>query len=149
MNPSMKLKLVNKSKNPIPEYKTLGSSGMDLQVDIVEPITLQPLERALVPTGLYMELPLGYEAQLRARSGLSTKHGITLINAVGTIDSDYRGEIRIGLVNLSQQPYTIHPGDRVAQMIISRYEQAEILVVQTLEESDRGEGGFGSTDLTK
>lgn len=145
----MKLKLVNKSKNPIPEYKTLGSSGMDLQVDIVEPITLQPLERALVPTGLYMELPLGYEAQLRARSGLSTKHGITLINAVGTIDSDYRGEIRIGLVNLSQQPYTIHPGDRVAQMIISRYEQAEILVVQTLEESDRGEGGFGSTDLTK
>lgn len=145
----MKLKIVNKSNNPMPEYKTPGSSGMDLQVDIPEPITLQPLERALFPTGLYIELPVGYEAQLRARSGLSTKSGITLINAVGTIDSDYRGEIRIGLVNLSQQAYTVHPGDRVAQMIIARYEQADIEAVQDLEESVRGEGGFGSTGLKR
>lgn len=145
----MKLKIVNKSNNPMPEYKTSGSSGMDLQVDIPAEITLLPMQRVLVPTGLYVELPRGYEAQLRARSGLSTKHGITLINAVGTIDSDYRGEIRIGLVNLSDQVYTIHPGDRVAQMIISRYEQAEVVEVQSLEESDRGEGGFGSTGLKK
>ena len=142
----MKVRLINRSDNPVPAYQTIGSAGVDLRAFLDEPVTLKPFERRLIPTGLHIELPDGYEAQIRPRSGLSTKHGITLINAVGTIDSDYRGEIKIGLVNLSQDSYTIAPGERVAQMIISRYEQVEFQLVEQLAQTDRGEGGFGSTD---
>ena len=142
----MKVNVLNRSKYPLPAYQTDGSAGVDLQADILEPMTLGSLERRLIPTGLSIALPNGYEAQIRARSGLSTKHGITLINAVGTIDSDYRGEIKIGLVNLSNEPYTITPGERVAQMIIARYERVDFEIVETLDETGRGEGGFGSTD---
>lgn len=142
----MKISIINRSTNPLPAYQTSGSAGVDLRAYLEQPVTLQPLERQLIPTGLHIALPNGYEAQIRARSGLSTKHGITLINAVGTIDSDYRGEIKIGLVNLSNQAYTIEPGERVAQMIISQYEQVKFELVDELDETDRGEGGFGSTD---
>ena len=129
----------------VPEYKTAGAAGMDLCAAISEPITLKPLERALVPTGLKIELEHGYEAQVRPRSGLSIKHGITLINCVGTIDEDYRGEVCIPVVNLSNETYAIQPDERIAQMIIARVEQAEIEVVTELTETLRGTGGFGST----
>ncbi len=129
----------------LPEYKTEGAAGMDLCAAISEPITLKPLERALVPTGLKIELEHGYEAQIRPRSGLSIKHGITLINCVGTIDEDYRGEVCVGLVNLSNDEYTIQPDERIAQMVIARVEQAEIKVALALSETSRGAGGFGST----
>ncbi len=129
----------------IPEYKTEGAAGMDLCAAIEKPITLEPLERALIPTGLKIELEHGYEAQVRPRSGLSIKHGITLINCVGTIDEDYRGEVCIPVVNLSNETYTIQPDERIAQMIIARVEQAKIEVVMQLSETERGEGGFGST----
>ena len=129
----------------VPEYKTAGAAGMDLCAAISEPITLKPLERALVPTGLKIELEHGYEAQVRPRSGLSIKHGITLINCVDTIDEDYRGEVCIPVVNLSNETYTIQPDERIAQMIIARVEQAEIEVVTELTETVRGAGGFGST----
>lgn len=129
----------------IPEYKTQGAAGMDLCAAIPEPIVLQPLERTLIPTGLKIELEHGYEAQIRPRSGLSIKHGITLINCVGTIDEDYRGEVCIPLVNLSNAPYTIQPNERVAQMVIAKYEQANIEVVTELSDTERGIGGFGST----
>lgn len=141
----MKVKLINRSTNPMPAYQTSGSAGVDLRAYLEESVTLEPLERTLIPTGLHIALPEGYEAQIRARSGLSIKHGITLINAVGTIDSDYRGEIKIGLVNLSNDSYTIEPGERVAQMIIAKYEQVHFQLVDELDETDRGEGGFGST----
>ena len=140
------LKIERLENNKIlPEYKTDGAAGMDICAAIDEPITLKPLERALVPTGLKIELEHGYEAQIRPRSGLSIKHGITLINCVGTIDEDYRGEVCIGLVNLSNESYTIQPQERIAQMIISKYEQAKIEVVSQLSDTARGEGGFGST----
>ena len=129
----------------VPEYKTEGAAGMDLCAAITEPVTLKPLERALIPTGLKIELGHGYEAQVRPRSGLSIKHGITLVNCVGTIDEDYRGEVCIPVVNLSNETYTIQPDERVAQMIIARVEQAEIEVVTELTETVRGAGGFGST----
>lgn len=129
----------------VPEYKTEGAAGMDLYAAIEKPITLKPLERALVPTGLKIELEHGYEAQIRPRSGLSIKHGITLINCVGTIDEDYRGEVCIPVVNLSNETYTIEPDERVAQMIIARVEQAEIEVTTELSQTVRGAGGFGST----
>ncbi len=129
----------------VPEYKTEGSAGMDLCAAITEPITLKPLERYLVPTGLKIELEHGYEAQIRPRSGLSIKHGISLINCVGTVDEDYRGEVCVGVVNLSNDEYTIQPDERIAQMIIARVEQAQIEVVTELTETVRGEGGFGST----
>lgn len=129
----------------VPEYKTEGAAGMDLCAAIDEPITLQPLERVLVPTGLKIELEHGYEAQIRPRSGLSIKHGISLINCVGTIDEDYRGEVCIPVVNLSNEEYTILPDERVAQMVIAKYEQAKIEVVTELSETERGAGGFGST----
>ena len=129
----------------VPEYKTEGAAGMDLCAAISEPITLKPLERYLVPTGLKIELEHGYEAQIRPRSGLSIKHGISLINCVGTVDEDYRGEVCVGLVNLSNQEYTIQPDERIAQMVIARVEQAEIKVVTELSDTARGEGGFGST----
>ncbi|HHT20882.1 MAG TPA: dUTP diphosphatase [Tissierellia bacterium] len=142
----MKVRIINRSTNPLPAYQTSGSAGVDLRAFLDEAITLEPLERRLIPTGLHIALPNGYEAQLRARSGLSTKHGITLINAVGTIDSDYRGEIKVGLVNLSREAYTIEPGDRIAQMIIAQYEQVNFQLVDELDTTERGEGGFGSTD---
>ena len=129
----------------VPEYKTEGAAGMDLCAAITEPITLQPLERKLIPTGLKIELEHGYEAQIRPRSGLSIKHGITLINCVGTVDEDYRGEVCVGLVNVSNEAYTIQPDERIAQMVIAKYEQAKIEVVTELSETVRGAGGFGST----
>jgi len=129
----------------VPEYKTDGAAGMDLCAAIEKPITLKPLERYLVPTGLKIELEHGYEAQIRPRSGLSIKHGISLINCVGTVDEDYRGEVCVGLVNLSNEEYTIQPDERIAQMIIAKVEQAKIEVVTELSETVRGEGGFGST----
>ena len=129
----------------IPEYKTEGSSGMDLSAAIEEPITLKSLERYLIPTGIKTEIPLGYEIQVRARSGLSIKHGITLINAVGTVDSDYRGEHCVPMVNLSSEPYTIQPGERIAQMVVCKVEHCEISVVDELQDTARGAGGFGST----
>ncbi len=129
----------------IPEYKTSGAAGMDLCAAISEPVTLKPLERTLIPTGLKIELEHGYEAQIRPRSGMSIKHGITLINCVGTIDEDYRGEVCIPVVNISNEAYTIQPDERVAQMIITQVEQARIEVVTELSETSRGEGGFGST----
>lgn len=142
----MKLKIERLPHNEIlPEYKTAGASGMDLCAAISEPIVLKPLERKLIPTGLKIELEHGYEAQVRPRSGLSIKHGITLINCVGTIDEDYRGELLIPIVNLSSEEYTIQPNERIAQMVIARYEQAEIEVVTELSDTARGEGGFGST----
>ncbi len=129
----------------VPEYKTEGAAGMDLCAAISEPITLQPLERRLIPTGLKIELEHGYEAQIRPRSGLSIKHGISLINCVGTVDEDYRGEVCVPLVNVSNEAYTIQPDERIAQMVIAKYEQAKIEVVTELSDTVRGEGGFGST----
>ena len=129
----------------LPEYKTEGAAGMDLCAAIDEPITLKPLERTLIPTGLKIELEHGYEAQIRPRSGLSIKHGISLINCVGTIDEDYRGEVCVPIVNISNEAYTIQPDERIAQMIIAKYEQAKIEVVTELSDTERGEGGFGST----
>lgn len=129
----------------VPEYKTEGAAGMDLCAAISEPIILKPLERKLIPTGLKIELEHGYEAQIRPRSGLSIKHGISLINCVGTIDEDYRGEVCVGLVNISNEEYTIQPDERIAQMVIAKVEQANIEVVTELSETQRGEGGFGST----
>ncbi len=139
------LKIVNKSNNELPHYATEGSSGLDLRAFLEESITLQPLERALIPTGIFVEIATGFEGQIRARSGLSIKHGITLINAVGTIDSDYRGELKIPMVNLSNEEYTIQSGDRIAQLIIAAYEKVTIQEEKELSSSERGEGGFGST----
>ena len=129
----------------LPEYKTEGAAGMDLCAAITEPVTLQPLERRLIPTGLKIELEHGFEAQIRPRSGMSIKHGITLINCVGTIDEDYRGEVCVPVVNISNEAYTIQPDERIAQMVITNYVQAELEVVTELTDTDRGEGGFGST----
>ena len=142
----MKMKITRMPHNKfLPEYKTEGSSGMDLYAAIEKEITLKPLERVLIRTGIKIEIPVEYEAQIRARSGLSVKHGITLINAVGTVDADYRGEVCVGLVNLSNEEYTIKPDDRIAQMVIAKVEKAQIEVTTELAESKRGEGGFGST----
>ncbi len=140
------LKIKRLAHNKIlPEYKTEGAAGMDLSAAIEEPITLKPLERTLVPTGIKIELEHGYEAQVRPRSGLSIKHGITLINCIGTVDEDYRGELCVPIVNLSNEEYTIQPQERIAQMVITRVEQAKIEVVTELSDTERGEGGFGST----
>ncbi|MCF0163934.1 MAG: dUTP diphosphatase [Bacteroidales bacterium] len=141
----MEVKIVNKSDWPSPSYATEYSAGMDLKANTKEPITLNSLERAMVSTGLFIELPIGYEAQVRPRSGLAAKHGITVINSPGTIDADYRGEIKVLLVNLSTEPFVINPGERIAQMVVSRHEKVEWKEVESLEESERGEGGFGST----
>lgn len=140
----MKIKLITKSGN-IPEYKTEGSSGMDLKAAISDDITLLPMERRLIPTGIFIEIPKGYEGQVRARSGLSIKHGICLINGIGTIDSDYRGELKIPLVNLGNESFKISNGDRIAQLVIMKYEKADIDIVTEISESTRGEGGFGHT----
>ena len=143
----MKINIVNKSKHHLPEYETLFSAGMDLRANIDEPIVMKPMERKLVPTGLYISLPEGYEAQVRPRSGLAIKKGITVLNAPGTIDADYRGEIRVILINLSDEEFVIQDGDRIAQMIIARHERAEWNEVDVLDETQRGAGGFGSTGI--
>lgn len=141
----MKIKIINRSPNPLPKYETEGSAGMDLRANIEVPVTLLPLERSLIPTGLFIELPDSYEAQIRPRSGLAAKRGLTLLNTPGTIDSDYRGEIKCIVVNLSNEAQVIEPGERIAQMVIARYEQVTLLEADFLEETVRGAGGFGST----
>jgi dUTP pyrophosphatase len=141
----MNVRIVNKSKHQLPKYETSASAGMDLRANLEQPIELQPLERALIPTGLYMELPVGYEAQVRPRSGLAAKHGITVLNTPGTIDADYRGEIKVILVNLSNTSFKISDGERIAQMIISNHVQAQWEEVDILSETKRGAGGFGHT----
>lgn len=142
----MKIRVISKSGR-IPEYKTEGASGMDLKAYLSQPVTLHPMERMLVPTGLYMELPPGYEAQARARSGLAIKHGIGLVNGIGTIDSDYRGELCIPLINWGSEDFVINDGDRIAQLVIARYEKVEVELTDSLEETERGEGGFGHTGV--
>lgn len=143
----MKVKIINKSDHSIPEYESPASAGMDLRANISESITLQPLERAVVKTGLFLEIPVGYEAQVRPRSGLAAKKGITVLNAPGTIDADYRGEIGVILVNLSKEEFTIVNGERIAQLVISAHERVEWLETEILNETSRGEGGFGSTGI--
>jgi dUTP pyrophosphatase len=141
----MKIRIVNKSRHNLPGYETSASAGMDLRANLDEPVTLKPLERFLVPTGLFIELPVGFEAQVRPRSGLAVKKGISIVNAPGTIDADYRGEIRVILVNLSNEDFVIEDGERIAQMIIARHEKAEWLEVEELNRTERGAGGFGHT----
>jgi len=143
----MKIKVVNRGHQPLPAYATTQSAGMDLRANISEPIVLKPLERRLVPTGLHIALPEGYEAQVRPRSGLALKHGITVLNAPGTIDADYRGEIGVVLINLSQEEFVINDGERIAQMVIARHEKADFIEVETLNETERGEGGYGHTGV--
>lgn len=141
----MRVKIINKSKHPFPKYATALSAGMDLRANIDEPVILKPLQRAMVPTGLYIELPEGYEAQIRPRSGLAAKYGISVVNAPGTIDADYRGEIRVILVNLSNEDFEIIDGERICQMVVAKHARVEWESVETLEETTRGEGGFGHT----
>lgn len=141
----MQIKIINHSSNALPEYATKASAGLDLRANLDSSVVIAPLERKVIPTGLFIELPEGYEAQIRPRSGLAIKHGITVVNSPGTIDADYRGEIMIGLVNLSGESFTINHGERIAQMVIARHEQAEWLEVSELSSSDRGAGGFGHT----
>ena len=143
----MKVKVVNKSKHELPHYSTIASAGMDLRANIDESISLKPLERTIVKTGIFMELPLGFEAQVRPRSGLAFKNGITVLNSPGTIDADYRGEIGVILVNLSAEEFMIEDGERIAQMVIAKHEQAQWIEVEALENSERGAGGFGSTGV--
>lgn len=141
----MKIRIINKSQHALPEYATLASAGVDLRANLEAPITVGSLEKVIVPTGLFMEIPVGYEAQVRPRSGLAFKHGITVLNSPGTIDADYRGEIKVILVNLSKESFTIENGERIAQMVIAAHEQAEWVEVENLQETERGAGGFGST----
>ena len=143
----MQIKIINKSSHDLPNYETIASAGMDLRANIQEPITLKSLERTIVKTGLFIELPMGYEAQVRPRSGLAAKKGITVLNSPGTVDADYRGEIGVILVNLSQEDFVIENGERIAQLIIAKHERAEWIEVQELTETTRGEGGFGSTGV--
>jgi dUTP pyrophosphatase len=142
---TLKVRVINQSKHSLPEYATVQSAGLDLKANISESIVLKPLHRQLVATGLFIELPAGYEAQIRPRSGLAFKHGITVLNSPGTIDADYRGEVKVLLVNLSNEDFTINDGERIAQMVIAKHEQIKWEQVSSLEESARGEGGFGST----
>lgn len=141
----MKVSIVNTSRHALPKYETDASAGMDLRASLDEPVTIRPMERTLIPTGLYIELPIGYEAQVRPRSGLAIKHGITVLNTPGTIDADYRGEVKVILVNLSNEPFKVNDGERIAQMIISKHVQAHLIQVEKLNETTRGEGGFGHT----
>ena len=143
----MTINIINRSGHALPNYETIASAGMDLRANIEEPITLSPLGRAIVKTGLFIELPIGYEAQVRPRSGLAAKKGVTVLNSPGTIDADYRGEIGVILVNLSNEPFTIENGERIAQLIIAKHERAEWNEVEALTETARGEGGFGSTGV--
>jgi len=141
----MKVKVINKSKHALPEYETLHSAGLDLRANVDEPITLNSLERALVPTGLFIELPAGYEAQIRPRSGLAIKYGISLVNSPGTIDADYRGEIKVIVINLSKEPFVINDGERICQMVVAKHERVEWENAEELEKTVRGAGGFGHT----
>ncbi|MBO7115766.1 MAG: dUTP diphosphatase [Prevotella sp.] len=143
----IQIKVVNKGHQQLPAYATPQSAGMDLRANIDEPITLHPLERRLIPTGLHIALPEGYEAQVRPRSGLALKHGLTVLNTPGTIDADYRGEIGVVLVNLSKEDFVINDGERIAQMVIARHEQADFVVVEELDQTERGEGGYGHTGV--
>lgn len=143
----MQIKIINTSHHELPNYETIASAGMDLRANLNESITLQPLERTLIKTGLFIELPIGYEAQVRPRSGLALKKGITVLNSPGTVDADYRGEIGVILVNLSNTPFVIENGERIAQLVIAKHERAEWLEVKELSETSRGEGGFGSTGV--
>ena len=143
----IQVKVINKGKQPLPKYATPQSAGMDLRANIEEAFTLKPLERKLVPTGLFIALPEGYEAQVRPRSGLALKHGITVLNTPGTVDADYRGEVGVVLVNLSNEPFTVEPGERIAQMVIAKHEQADFVVVEELDETERGTGGYGHTGV--
>ena len=143
----MDIKVVNKGHQPLPEYATPQSAGMDLRANIEAPITLRPMERRLIPTGLYIALPVGYEAQIRPRSGLALKHGITVLNTPGTIDADYRGELMVLLVNFSDSDFIINDGERIAQMVIARHEQGIFEVVETLDDTERGTGGYGHTGV--
>ena len=142
---ALNVPVINKSKHPLPAYATALSAGMDIRANLDEPMTLAPMQRCLVPTGLYIALPEGYEAQVRPRSGLAIKKGVTVLNSPGTIDADYRGEIRVILVNLSAEPFVIEDGERIAQLVIARHEQAAWQAVETLDETERGAGGFGHT----
>ncbi len=143
----MKINIINKSQHQLPNYETIASAGMDMRANIQEPITIKSLERVMVPTGLFIELPIGYEAQVRPRSGLAFKNGVTCLNSPGTIDADYRGELKVILVNLSHDDFTINNGDRIAQMVIAKHERAEFIEVQELSSTERGDGGFGSTGV--
>ncbi len=143
----MKVQIINKSRHQLPQYATALSAGVDLRANVSEPITLQPMQRVMVPTGLFIALPAGYEAQVRPRSGLALKKGITVLNSPGTIDADYRGEICIILINLSDEPFVINDGERIAQMVVARHEQAEWMEVEELTETERGAGGFGHTGV--
>lgn len=143
----MIVNIINKSHHPLPQYATPQSAGMDLRANLDEPVTLAPLERKLIPTGLYMALPAGYEAQVRPRSGLAIKKGITVLNSPGTVDADYRGEVCVILVNLSSEPFVVEDGERIAQMVIAKHEQPELVEVETLDETERGAGGFGHSGV--
>lgn len=143
----MKIKVVNKGHQPLPQYATAQSAGMDLRANIDEPITLNPLERKLIPTGLHIALPVGYEAQVRPRSGLALKKGITVLNTPGTVDADYRGEVGVILINLSNEPFVIEDGERIAQMVIAHHEQGELIPVEVLDDTERGKGGFGHSGV--
>ena len=141
------VKVINKGHQPLPAYATEMSAGMDLRANLEEPVTLQPMERKLIPTGLYIALPVGHEAQIRPRSGLALKHGVTVLNAPGTVDADYRGEVKVLLVNLSDVPFVVNDGERIAQMIVAKYEQVEFVEVEQLDETERGAGGYGHTGV--
>jgi dUTP pyrophosphatase len=143
--PHLEIKIINTSDNPIPEYATQGSAGLDLRAWVSQPVVLQPMERKMIPTGLFLEIPDGYEVQVRPRSGMAIKHGITCLNSPGTVDSDYRGEIKIILINLSSEPHTINTGDRIAQMVVVKVEKAILKAADQLQSTARGEGGFGHT----
>lgn len=143
----MEIKVINKGRQPLPEYATPLSAGLDLRANIDVPVTLHPMERRLIGTGLYMALPPGFEAQVRPRSGLALKHGITVLNTPGTIDADYRGEIKVLLVNLSNEPFVINEGERIAQMVVAKHEQADFTLVADLDETERGDGGYGHTGV--
>jgi dUTP pyrophosphatase len=143
----MEIKLINKSHHPLPQYETQASAGVDLRAFLPQPIVLKPMERVLIPTGLYLELPLGVEAQVRSRSGLALKKGIAVLNAPGTVDADYRGEVGVILINLSKEDFPIQDGDRIAQLVLARHERASWQLVEELSSSDRGTGGFGSTGI--
>ena len=143
----MNIRIINRSKNTLPAYETIHSAGMDLRADLESTVLLNPMERKLIPTGLHIELPEGYEAQIRPRSGLAYKHGISIVNAPGTVDADYRGEIKVLLINLSTEPFEISSGDRIAQMIVSKHEKVEWQQVEILNETTRGAGGYGHTGV--
>lgn len=142
---TIKIATINRSENPLPEYATTGSSGMDLRANLTEPVSIKPLERILIPTGLFLEIPEGFEAQIRPRSGFAFKQGITVLNSPGTIDADYRGELKVLLVNLSNEAVTVNNGDRIAQMVFQKVESVQLIVAEALTDTDRGAGGFGHT----